>query len=422
MADKSKRTSLLRKVFVSAALIALLGLFLTLYYFVYIPQQQTAYNKSTFTILKEISDNFKDRVQGADFAAEKNNGVLGFKKIPADSNSLRQQLIEAVSVPAMQHRSTTANSLSYLLAKKINDSTKRKIQEIFQPIVALHSINFESIVLIKTDSFRNGGFNRGTMIYNSSNLAPDDDVNIDSIYKRKSFFIYPATFDVEIESVDYKLYTLPFSISDQKFIIGGFISNHNYKVASRSFPVLPLIIIAVSLVVILTSLPFLKVFLLSPQESISVKDVRSIIAMIYIIPFVFIMLVSCVWLYGRSQLHAKEAIRQLHEEVTKSFYSEINTVITQLKQYDSSLKESTFGEEIEPAIHALTDDEKATIDLKDAALHPRYYKNFSGLFWIDSSGQEIAKWNFSRDSVYFFNKSDRQYVQDIKRHEGYVLP
>ncbi|MGI8636940.1 MAG: hypothetical protein ACR2KZ_16220, partial [Segetibacter sp.] len=386
------------------------------------PQQQTAYDKSIFRILKEMAENFKDRVQGIDTADMKSRGVLAFSKIPGDSKTVRNKLIDAIKIPPGKIKKTTGTSLSKILSKQITDSTKRTVSDLMQQIVALHPINFESVILIKVDSLKDNPANEGTIIYNSANLALDDAVNIDSIYKKNSFLIYPAAFDLEVESLKYKLFILPFRLDNQRFVIGGFISNHNYQVNSRSLPVLPLVILAVLLVIILTSLPFLKIFLLSPQENISVRDVRSIIAVIYIIPFICIILISCAWLYSRAEESTKAAISDLHSQVAKGFYNEINEALIQLKYYDSLLQPNTFTNEIQPALKSITTEQRSTIDLKEAALHPKLYKNFEGLFWLDRAGQEIAKWNFSKDSVYFFDKKDRQYVKDLQRHEGYVLP
>ncbi|HSU50780.1 MAG TPA: hypothetical protein VLJ41_09325, partial [Segetibacter sp.] len=422
MTEKSKKVSILRKVFVSAALLVLLGLFFTLYFFVYIPQQQTAYEKSTFRILKEMAENFKDRVQGIDTADMKSAGVLSFTEIPNDSNITKSKLIDAIKIPQGKTRRVSGNSLSNVLSKQITDSVRKTVADLMTQIVGLHATNFESVILIRTDSGKDKSSQSGTIIYSSSNLALDDAVNVDSIYKKNSFFIYPATFDLEAEALKYKLFILPFKLDNQRLVIGGFISDHNYKVNSRSFPVLPLVILAVLLVVILASLPFLKVFLLSPQENISVRDVRSIIAMIYIAPFIFIILISCAWLYSRAEETAITAITDLHSEVSKTFYKEINDALLQLKSYNSVLQAPGLTSNIRPPFSSLTAAQRTSLDLKEAVLHPRGYKNFDGVFWIDSAGQEIAKWNFSKDSVYFFDKKDRQYVKDLQRHEGYVLP
>lgn len=415
---KSFKVSILRHVFVSVSLIALLGLFLTLYYFVFIPQQQDNYNKSAFRLLKEISQNFKDRVEGSDSAANKDKGVLSFQPL-TDTDRLKQKLIEGIIDTTVEKKNSGGSASTDLLNNLTDDSVKQKLAGILQPIFGLHSSSFESVVLINADVAQ-ANSKTGNVIYNSGNFSIDDAVNVDSIYKQKAFFIYPVLKDVSIESVDYKLFIFPFRIKEKPFVLGGFISSHDYKVNSQSFPVLPLLLLAVALVIILCSLPFLKVFLIGAQENISVNDVRSIIAMIYIIPFIFIMLVAYAWLNFRAKERTVAAITLLDKQVAENFYAEIDNCLRQLKDYDTTVSTGSINKKADVVLDGTGEMEKA--DLKDVLMYPQEYKNFDGVFWIDNNGQEIAKWNFIRDSVYFFNKKDRQYFKDIKNHEGYRLP
>src|SRR5687767_2701934 len=51
-----------RRVLIPIAIIGLLGVFLALYYLVYMPKEQGSFNRNGFRLLAHIADNFRDRV------------------------------------------------------------------------------------------------------------------------------------------------------------------------------------------------------------------------------------------------------------------------------------------------------------------------------------------------------------------------
>src|SRR5437868_3614135 len=115
MTDISKKSTLKRHLFVSVALIALLSIFLSLYFFIYIPQQQASYNKSTLRVLKEIAENFSDRLWGYDNASA--NKV---KK----NNALKYDFLS--SADFHYDSSTIATKLSQIEGKPHKDSSIRE--------------------------------------------------------------------------------------------------------------------------------------------------------------------------------------------------------------------------------------------------------------------------------------------------------
>src|SRR5258708_3021965 len=64
MAYAGKMATLKRSVLVSVALVSLLSLSLSFYYFIYRPQQLSFYNKGCFRILEEVVENFKVSLNG----------------------------------------------------------------------------------------------------------------------------------------------------------------------------------------------------------------------------------------------------------------------------------------------------------------------------------------------------------------------
>ena len=434
MTDKSRRATLRRQLFVSVALIVFLGIFMALYFFIYIPQQEATFNKSAFRVLDEIADNFNARLFGnenafknpeVNTAATSNNTIPSSKDLSYDTDNVKSKLAKLEGLPKKSDtliRTSAALFASYTnIDTPAGDSARKTIDSIFEPVISIHGNTFESIILVHLDTTANGN-QTGRLIYKSPRLNIDEEINIDSLLKKQTVFTFPLIHDINVEGVEYKLFLFPFRIQHQKFLIGGFVTSHNYKVHTHSFPVTLLVVLAILLISVLFSLPFLKIYLIGPQENVSVKDVRSVIAMIYIIPFFLVMLGSAIWLQYTNNIGSDNGLEAFHEQVKTNFYNEISQSIKQLKQYDSIYNNKEIGFTNMMANVDTKVAKKDSVSFIDAYMHPSIYKNFDGIFWVNNKGQEIAKWNFIQATPGFYEKADRKYYKDIKNNSGYYLP
>ncbi|MEO6455303.1 MAG: hypothetical protein ABIN97_14580, partial [Ginsengibacter sp.] len=413
MSNKSKKATLGRRVFVSVALIALLGIFLALYYFIYIPQQEAFYNKRAFRVLDGIATNFKEGLLAHKEGSRPllKYDTLKFNDFIYDSLNIKNKLSNLEGIPANTATASPQN-------KAAADSSKIDTSAIIEPLISIHGSTFESVLLINLKTEREKEPHSGRLIYKSPGLNIDEEINADSLFKRQSAFSFPVMNNINIEGTDYKLFLFPFRIQGQKLLLGGFVSNHTYKANTHSFPVTLLVVLGILLISLLISLPFLKIYLIGPQENISVKDIRSVVAMIYVIPVFLVLLGSAIWLHYTNTYSSNKNLQGFHNHVKANFYDEIGQAIKQLKHYDSIYQNTRIGFNYMSAHF----DAGNKIPFVDAYMHPSVYKNFDGLFWINAKGQEIAKWNFVNTLPSFFEKGDRQYYKDLKNNSGYYLP
>src|SRR4051794_40319718 len=63
MAEKGLRSPVVRKLFTIALFAGIAGIFLAVYFLVYLPQQQADFNQRIFRILHENANNFSTRVE-----------------------------------------------------------------------------------------------------------------------------------------------------------------------------------------------------------------------------------------------------------------------------------------------------------------------------------------------------------------------
>lgn len=449
MAEKGIYSPVVRKIITVALFIGITGTFIGLYYFIYLPQQEASYNLRTFRILHEIANNFSRKILNNGISYSYSNGYISrsneepklhFKNLISNSDSAFEAYLKKSFVgdpTKIDSFSSTQyleqDSITYKIKlKKVNetiDSLKKSLKEILDPLISIHPNTFESVLLIKQNPDTIKGtknVSRYDSILYESEKTNITRINTDTLLFKSNVETSDIR-NIDIEGTRYRIFLTPFqinTISNETFVLIGIIKEENYKLQTQSIPLQFLLALALILVTLLMALPFVKIFILSIHENITVADVRVIIAAIFIIPFVITLFCSSLWMNIYCKRYATDILSSLQQEVTDNFYKEIAQTIRQAKDYNSLIED--------PRAHFVKDSSKArlvekipgvdTVNIKDYIFYPRYYKNLDNVHWMDEDGNDIASWTFINDPPGYFRVKDRQYFQDIIRHGGYVLP
>ncbi|TKK69335.1 hypothetical protein FC093_08445 [Ilyomonas limi] len=483
MSEKGLYSPVVRRIITIILLIGIIGSFLAVYYLVYMPQQRMQYNLRIFRILHEISNSFKQRVvnygtvYSYNYISQKNKDttlhVNTFAHtIPAGTSSTgdsatanskatisflpdstyRQRLNavflssfkgNALSIDAFQSGKTIQqDSVSFFVnnpaAKRDTNgkpqhvfTIKQSLADILEPLLKVHTTTFESILLIKQrgdsekkDAGKNARFD--AILYKSEN-ADIANINTDSLFHNK-YIEAPVIADLDIEGITYKMFLLPFQLqpgASDTYVLAGIVSGDVYKAQSQSVPINLLVTLCVIIVVLLLVLPFLKIFFLSAQENITIRDVRIIIVVIFFIPFFIVLVCSSTWLYSYRTRWATAVLQHLQNSITGNFYKEISEGVQQLRYYDNTIMHASaaIDSDTKARLGLLNKPARDSIDLKDIIFYPKYYKHFTNLHWMNNEGNDIAVWTLvNRLAPTYFQLSDRQYFRDIKFGRGYTLP
>lgn len=399
-----------RRVLIVLAIAGLLAILLALYYFVYAPNQKNYYNKSAFRILKSISENFKQRINGYDTTSRVKIIPKKNKDNPVDAN-LSQARFEKLAGSFKQRMNAESSRSS-----TDDSSPKATDAEIMAPIVAIRNNIFETVILSKKTTTGSG-----LIEYKSGSLDIDEIITIDTLLKKTSGFTFPTITDVSVEGINYKLFIYPFRNTGEFYLLGGFIGNHEYQVNSNRFPLTYILTIAVLIIIVLLSIPILKIFLIGSYENISINDVRALIAMIFITPFLFILFNWTFWIGKAESKKSEKALATLHQEVIKNFTREIGECLLQLRSYDSLYNDPVgYVGPVKRRVYAIPKEKQ--IEFRDLLFYPSYYKNLDVVFWMNNRGQEVTKWYFQNKNTRYLNKSERQYFKDIDRNEAFHIP
>ena len=460
MSRKGLYAPVVRKLITAVVLIGITGIFLSVYYLIYLPQTRTLYNERNFRILHEASNSFKQRIENYGLLYSSSHVSEVHKDVPL-SAGLLDSSVPAVSfnaaflssfkgdpktnavfqsVPTIVLDSirftlyqTTKDSVSagpVSKRTKTNFDTIILIKTLLEPIIKVHSATFQSVLLIKQASDSAEANNKKLICYDSilykSDNADIANIATDSLFRNRNVQA-PLISDLDIEGIGYKMFLLPFKInseSPETYVLAGIVANKTYKEESQDIPVDLLLTVCLILVVLLLMLPFLKIFFLSAEESITLKDVRTIILVIYIIPVFVTLVCSAIWLTLYKKEQTKEMLQNLQQNVEKNFYSEINQSLLQIKKYDKIISNpsSVITNKTKTNLLSLPQQQQNTVDIKDVVFYPDVYKNITSLHWMNTEGNDIAVWTLTRLPANYIKLSDRPYFTDIKYKRGYVLP
>ncbi|MCW3113925.1 MAG: hypothetical protein JWR18_2321 [Segetibacter sp.] len=465
MTDKGLNSPLFRKIITVVLFAGISVALVGLYYLVFLPQQHEKFNLRTFRIISEIINNFSERVDnygvafGNRFMSEQHpDSAVKIEAIRnADSATINNMFkasfkgdVSRISASRISQK-IEDDSIKYVITNGTDSSsTARSFSEILEPIISIHANTFESIILIKQkpDTLK-GDKNLkrfDSILYRSAGINITN-INTDSLLANRNV-VTSALTDIKIEGTDYKMFIVPFkikSVAGKTFLLAGLITQTKYRQQSQAIPVNFLFTVGFILVLLLLALPFLKIFILSTQENITIADVRLIVAAIFIIPFVITLFTSAIWLYQYPEKFSNDVLTSMQNSIKSNLYNEIKQSIKQTKDFDAivnnpaayiaaqrgSFVEQTLGKNPDTSKRRRDTlinywwDSIARIkdrDAKNLLLYPRFYKNVENVHWMDSSGNDIAAWNFINRPPGYFALRDRQYFRDVLYKRGHSLP
>lgn len=461
MPKEISKTPLLRNTYILIVIAALLGAFLALNYLVFIPRQQTEFNRKAFRVMHEEAEDFQERVKAyADYYQKRNTKkYTGFSiswdtllHQSKDAKSYIQQVTvidsclnrkcengdtcivdfgtdsviytyKLKSEPGLKAQ-TQSDSATSKPAKNNPESkydTNKKvyvktIDEIIQPVQAMHRQMFDYLLLIKKvrEPIVQGRRRSEKLLYKSPGLAIDNSIWIDSLMKHEAFR-FASIHDMHVEGAKYKLFLLPFSFNNESFFLAGFIEDHGYKLSVTSSSSWIFLVIISLLLAIIISLPILKIFLLGKQENIMITDVRMLMVSLVVAPVFFIVALLTAKAYSVCDNVTDDMLIDLSGQVKRNFRQELDSMVKQLKVYDTNMatQKSAFF------VKAKSNDTLHAIKPVDAFFYPETYKMFDNVSWVNDSGAQVIKWGLQTDSISYLNVSERDYYKFIKNKEAY---
>jgi hypothetical protein len=379
-------------------MLLLLAVFLSLYFFKYVPQQKSDYNKRAFTELKSVTDAFSGRDKACQQVVFWKQGKSADLITITSKDGSQYNLVYGVA-RTQYEQSRNLDSLMHLLTDGDRDIFDDYLM-ILEKTTARFSESAKDTVYA----------HQGDIVFNSGDLSMDYEVDIDTLLKKSDGFTAMNMYDARIEGNDYKLFLYPYAFHGQKLIMAGLVSLSHYTARFESAPIDLITTGSILLLLLLVAIPLLKIYIIGSHERIKTFDLRMIIGSYFVGGLVLFFLFAWNFLESVQTANNKLALKTLTTQLETNFCSEIDTACRQLRAYDKLYHDS-------PHIRALLANPNIGSGNLDTmtAMHPHYYRQFDDVFWINSAGKWLGRWGFKHfDTLPLIHVEDRPYFQDMK--------
>ncbi len=331
------------------------------YFFIILNQKQQNLVEKGYRILMQISKNIDDKYNNYQ------GSLPNFVKQEEFINTFFFELDSTKEIDSSLYLgyNILKDENSYLSAiLKSNIDTKEKESKTKEYISSLQNINLKTIdITNKSDYLISIGKDKYVTIHDFMESIKHDDFFADIIvYLKDSTVLYSQAFDksfynqIKWDSIpkkelnhyalagkDYKVLSLPININNQDYILFGLIDNNKYAGVSKQFSPFALASVGIVIFLLLTSIPLLKLRLLSRYERLRRGDV-------YLAGLSTIMVASFSTLIALGIANSfiekniiKKNLEHLSSNISNELVKEIKTIKTFLKgnEIDSTFLSKT---------------------------------------------------------------------------------
>jgi len=408
MSSPTSIDSTTRRLISVIAVLSIMGVFLSIYFLRFVPEWKTAYNKRAFVELKSVTESFTQKDEAYRMVVSSHN----------DTGTKNPGPPVSVETSVCHDPSSGHWDLIYKAAKRV--ALRKSIDSLMSPLTYGDNDVFDSYLLIVDNRSPNKRPDSvGEIAFNSGQLTMDFQVNIDTLLKKSDGFSLPGISDVNIEGNDYKLFLRPFRLHNYRAIMAGLLSRQHYTQRYESAPFKLITTGGILLLLLLVALPLLKIYIIGPHERITHLDLRTLIGAYFIGPFILFFLFAWNFLEKTQDEEHLKNLTNLAGQLQNNLAAEIHGICSQLKYYDTVYRDSPM---VRQDLGRPRYD-SAGIHRHDSALHPRIYKQFDLIFWVNSEGRLTGRYalkNFS--SIPLVSVQDRDYFQNMKARKAIILP
>lgn len=345
---------------------AILLLYLS-YFFLYIPKQEGVVQERGFRILKEYGNNMYGKYN---YYEEhfKNYGVFyplrsEMKTSPKLDHVIQQvyptvykfineDLIKEIKVVPKKSGSSNplitedhANMIFELDPKTSSNDTNASTPDFIGNI----NINQYSFLVpintfmqkLKFDRFFENIIllDRNVVYYNSKHNQVHDITNPKVLCDSAQYHQGGKMERIEIRGVKYRVLILPLSFKEENFFFAGIISDEVFREKTRTINSQLLTILGSILLLILTSMPILKITLINRHERLRMSDAYStLFSVIISTGLLVLLLISLIEHQFSDELRQDKRLESIAKELRQNVETDLNSIVDLYAAIDSSKK------------------------------------------------------------------------------------
>lgn len=201
--------------------------------------------------------------------------------------------------------------------------------------------------------------------------------------------IYSGEFlDITISNKKYKLFFKPVKIKGQQWFLCGLMESANYNAAKRSISPWVIILSSLVLILILLSLPIIKLKVISKIEYLETSTITTSALSILLGSSAIMLFLMFLTQNTVNLQNTDHKLQEFSTQIDSLFYTEIEDAYDQLMEYDS-VYDSFHFDEISKYPKGPIDTNILNISPNDIRF-PDKYKYADYLFWIKKNGTQSA--------------------------------
>ncbi|GAB5527560.1 MAG: hypothetical protein Roseis2KO_54320 [Roseivirga sp.] len=380
-----------------------IGAVASFYFFIFIRQEKTKLIEKNYQVLERIESNLLNKIKNFKEISQVRKQTTG----SADTPSL-----SPITISAVEKDSIEKDGKRVIIDVDGDELYHMSISDLIAPLIPKSF--FEKFVVINNDkivfSKGNGGANLGQTIKLENWLTPIDTVPAFNSKKvkisDKQYYLFPYSIDLkEPVSSQYR----------RDWVIVGIVDSQKFDRQTSSINIWLIVILTLLLLVIVISLPILKVVLINDIEPFDSRDLVLSGMSIIIGATILFMAVLAVWEYaGYFNYELEDKLEKFAEDIDNNFYDEVRRVYDQIKVLDEA---TTFD-------LAVAGNDKKPVILTDKISGCQkfsIYPHFNELFWVGKNGEELGELTRLKGGS-FIDFKDREYFKRIKDQEHWKLP
>lgn len=220
----------------------------------------------------------------------------------------------------------------------------------------------------------------------------DEVVSLDSMYQLNGpKMVKPV--DVSLFNGSYKLLFHRLEIEEQVYYLGGFVKKSVFKKESQKVEVFMLVLAILIILVLLISMPILKLVFMSPIERLHISNVVMAGGSIILgVPIVLLIVFSVHDFVVRGSDESTTNLELLSAKIENSFELEIETILRSLDGFDQQLSQDSRNFD--------------SLDFSS-------YNEFNQVFWADQKGYPVKQHSLLNIESSGVNLSKRDYFRRI---------
>jgi hypothetical protein len=294
----------------------------------------------------------------------------------------------------------------------LSGSASKPLDDILRP----HKNDFyQSFLFLKIEA------GRAFRIFKSSDLSLGTDIAVDSLLTGSKAGFYPGILDTRIGDQDFKMFYIPVSINNLRFVMCGFKSTLEYQNTLHEVPAGFIYPIVIVFLLLLITLPLIKLFIMGPAERVRIWDLIGYCFSLFIGNMLITLIIIQVIMLKDSDIRLSQNLKKLSVQINGSFTTELSRAYHQLEildtlpqgdpQFRNQKDWSKAGLDVSPGLIKALQDPAANI-----------YHNFDRVSWVDTNGKQFIKASVVREAALFADVSKRKYFTDFVRNRTYRLP